>query len=246
MDFLESGHFGRDTIVLLHGMGTGASVWQPQLEALAEDYHVIAPFLPGYGPQLGPFTLGAAREAVATLMSEQAQPAYLCGLSLGALVALELTHVHPKLVCGLVLSAGFVSLSEEVILQRRSSAETVRTFEPTTFAEAILPQLVEGVPEAYWGEALREVAGLTRESLADLIELEFDARAWVHEVDVPTLVLCGELDEINLPLSRALAESLPEAIFELVPGAGHVANLDAPDVFTGKREGFMQRIGKGR
>ena len=241
MDFLEAGNPEQGTLVLLHGMGTGASAWQPQLEALGEHYHILAPSLPGYGSQPGPFTLTAASEAVATLISEWAQPVHLCGLSLGALVALELTHAYPTLVHSLVLSAGFVSLAEEVILQRQTSAEIVRNFDPSTFSEVILPQLVEGVPEAYRAQALAEVGNLTPESLADLIELEFDARAWIGSVDVPTLVLCGDQDEPNLPLSQELAGSLSHATFETVPNAGHVANLDAPDAFTGKLEGFMQR-----
>ena len=243
MDFLEAGNPEQSTLVLLHGMGTGASAWQPQLEALGEHYHVLAPSLPGYGSQPGPFTLTSASEVVAALITERAQPVYLCGLSLGALVALELTHTHPNLIRGLVLSAGFVSLAEEAILQRQSSAKAVRNFDPATFSEVILPQLVEGVPEAYRAQALREVAGLTPESLADLVELEFDARTWIGGIDVPVLILCGDQDELNLPLSQELAGSLPHATFETVPNAGHVANLDAPDAFTGKLEGFMQHLG---
>ncbi len=49
---------------------------------------------------------------------------------------------------------------------------------------------------------------------------------------MPTLVLCGERDRINLKLSRRLAEGLPDARFEVVPGAGHVANLDNPEAFN--------------
>lgn len=242
--FLESGSSEHDTIVLLHGMGTGASAWQPQLEVLSEHYHVLAPFLPGYGSRPGPFTLPAASEVVAALIAERARaPVYLCGLSLGALVALELAHIYPERVRGLILSAGFVSLSKETTLQRQTSAETVRNFDPTTFSEMVLPQLTEGVPEAYRAQALQEVAGLTPERLADLIELEFDARAWIHSVTLPTLVVCGEQDEVNLPLSRELAEKLPHATFETVPDAGHVANLGAPGAFSDKLEGFIQRVG---
>ena len=50
--------------------------------------------------------------------------------------------------------------------------------------------------------------------------------------DVPTLVLCGERDRINRGLSRKLGELVPNARFELVPGAGHVANVDNPDAFN--------------
>jgi pimeloyl-ACP methyl ester carboxylesterase len=47
-----------------------------------------------------------------------------------------------------------------------------------------------------------------------------------------TLVLCGERDKANLPLSRALARDAPNATFALVPDAGHVANLDNTAVFS--------------
>ena len=50
---------------------------------------------------------------------------------------------------------------------------------------------------------------------------------------MPTLVLCGERDRINVRLSRRLAEILPDARFEVVPDAGHVANLDNPKPSTG-------------
>jgi 3-oxoadipate enol-lactonase len=51
-------------------------------------------------------------------------------------------------------------------------------------------------------------------------------------ITAPTVVACGERDSANLPLSRALAERLPNARLELVPGAGHVANLDNPEAFS--------------
>ena len=50
--------------------------------------------------------------------------------------------------------------------------------------------------------------------------------------EMPTLVLCGERDRVNLKLSRRLAEALPDARFEIVPDAGHVANLDNPQAFN--------------
>jgi 3-oxoadipate enol-lactonase len=241
VDYLEAGNPERDPIVLLHGMGTGASAWQPQLDALSESYHVLAPFLPGYGSSPGLFNLSEAREAVASLIEKRVQaPVHLCGLSLGALVALDVAHTHPKLVRSLVLSAGFVFLSKEMIEQRRASAKAIRTFEPSTFADKVLPQLIQDVPESFQMQALQEIGGLTPESLAGLIALEFDARDWIYSISAPALVLCGDKDEINLPLSQELAEQLPRATFETVPSAGHVANLDAPEAFTSKLQRFVQ------
>jgi 3-oxoadipate enol-lactonase len=51
-------------------------------------------------------------------------------------------------------------------------------------------------------------------------------------IRAPTVVVCGERDEANLPLARSLAQALPEATLEVLPGAGHVANLDQPQAFS--------------
>jgi 3-oxoadipate enol-lactonase len=56
---------------------------------------------------------------------------------------------------------------------------------------------------------------------------------------MPVLVLVGENDWANGRLSRKLADQLPNAELEVVPGAGHVANLDAPDAFTEALRRFL-------
>ena len=57
---------------------------------------------------------------------------------------------------------------------------------------------------------------------------------------MPTLVLCGERDRVNVKLSRRLAETLPDARFEIVPDAGHVANLDNPEAFNRLLREFLE------
>ena len=56
-----------------------------------------------------------------------------------------------------------------------------------------------------------------------------DVRARLGEIDVPTLVLDGELDE-ETPLSyaEAIADGIPGARLQIIPGAGHISNLEAP------------------
>jgi pimeloyl-ACP methyl ester carboxylesterase len=67
----------------------------------------------------------------------------------------------------------------------------------------------------------------------------FDVERAARTLVVPTLVLCGSRDRHNLPLSRALADILPNARLELIEGAGHVANLDQPGRFTQALERFL-------
>ena len=67
----------------------------------------------------------------------------------------------------------------------------------------------------------------------------FDVRDEVRTLEMPTLVLCGEQDRVNRGLSRKLAELIPNARFELVPGAGHVANADNPEAFNRLLAAFL-------
>jgi pimeloyl-ACP methyl ester carboxylesterase len=66
-----------------------------------------------------------------------------------------------------------------------------------------------------------------------------DLRAALRDLQIPTLVLCGANDRFNVPLSKALAEQLPDARFEVIPNAGHVANLDNPAAFNAALERFL-------
>lgn len=233
MQRLSAGSSGIDTIVLLHGMGTGASAWEPQIEVFSAKHRVVAPYLPGYGPNPGPFSMAATREQVASLIKEvSSNPVHLCGLSLGALVALELTRENPELVRSLVLSAGFVGLPAEHVAQMKSTADSIRGYDPEAFEQDVLPGLVAGVPESHRSVALREISSLKPADLAEILSYEFDARAWIGEIDVPALVICGANDEPNLPLSRELAAELPDAKLLVIEGAGHVANLDTPNDFS--------------
>lgn len=67
----------------------------------------------------------------------------------------------------------------------------------------------------------------------------FDVRRSAERLQTPTLVLCGERDRLNLELSRSLARLLPNARFETIPSAGHIANLDNPAAFNRALTGFL-------
>jgi pimeloyl-ACP methyl ester carboxylesterase len=67
----------------------------------------------------------------------------------------------------------------------------------------------------------------------------FDARREVRSLRAPLLVLCGARDRVNTRPARALAELAPDALFELVPNAGHIANVDNPTAFTAALRRFL-------
>ena len=137
----------------------------------------------------------------------------LCGLSWGALVALRYALERPERVRSLTVTAGFTSLPLPLRLVQVATSFVVR-FAPRAPHDLARP--------------LREGA-------------RFDVDDHIDALHVPTLVLCGARDRLNLPLSRALARAIPHARFEVVPDAGPVANVDNPDEFNRLLAEFLPR-----
>jgi 3-oxoadipate enol-lactonase len=201
-------------LVLLHGMGTGPEAWQPQVDALGPDCTVLAPPL---RLDRG-FTI--EREAERLLRELPPERLDLCGLSLGALVALRMALDEPERVRRLVLCAGFASLP----LRFRLLQGVVGT------VVALLPP-----------GARRELGGLGRSTIRAVFRAGrcFDVSGGLVRLAMPALVLVGERDRANIGLSTALAAALPHGRLETVASAGHVANVDAPEAFTAALRSFL-------
>ncbi|PJG59767.1 alpha/beta hydrolase [Aeromonas cavernicola] len=95
-------------LVLLHGLGSSSLDWQAQIEYFSEHYRVVALDLRGHGQssQEGPFDVATLAADVVRWLDEQPESAWIVGLSLGAMVALELALQLPHKVQGLVLING--------------------------------------------------------------------------------------------------------------------------------------------
>jgi len=206
------------TLVLLHGLGTGPSAWQPQLDALV-DRDVVAPDLvPTY--RLG---FQAAVDAVTGLVSAGDD---VCGLSLGGLVALHLaTRVDVRRI---VVCAAFDRLPADLRRRTRALAVLARVM-PRGLVHG---QLAAELPEPYRERALDELASLGSAELSRLLWQAAGSVVDAKAIACEAIVACGEHDRPNLALSRDLAARLPNARFEILPKGGHVATLDNPDAFS--------------
>jgi 3-oxoadipate enol-lactonase len=195
-------------LVLLHGLGTGPSGWHPQLEAFP---HAIAPRL---------------ANAAETLDGAVA-PFDLCGLSLGALMALRYAGDHPERVRRLAVCAGIARLPWHFRGLQYGIAGIVRVLPSARVRKG----LVAGLPEENREAALEEIAHVDARTASHTLRTAATFKL-ERLPPMPTLVLCGERDRVNAKLSRRLAATLPRARFEIIPAAGHVANLDNPEAFN--------------
>ena len=96
--------------------------------------------------------------------------------------------------------------------------------------------LFAGDPPADVVGLLGEIAaGVRPDSLRTQLRLmsETDQRDLLPRIAVPTLLLWGELDARSpLSVARQFEEAIPDTELVVIPGAGHVSNLERPEQFN--------------
>ncbi len=204
---------GQRLIVALHGIQGTRSSWEPVAHRLADLGRWVLPDLRGRGSAWrggGPADYGLAQyasDAAAVIERETAgrRPFVLAGWSLGVSVALELLASQPGLKPDCVLL-----LSGSPCLSRLS------------WFEGDGPALLNAVAAREQRLSLRAAADHDAVAWTWQAIRSSDQRALLARIDTPALVLHGEQDE-DCPIEHAhwLAEGLPHAALQTLPGAGH-------------------------
>jgi pimeloyl-ACP methyl ester carboxylesterase len=230
-------------LVLVHGAVADSRLWGPQLAALADEFTVVAWDEPGAGRSSdvpADFALADYANCLAALIGAlDLGRVHVAGLSWGGTVAQELYRHHPELVATLLLVDTYAgwkgSLPEEEV---RVRVEGVRQMlaAPDDLFDPTFPGLFAGDPPAELVPLLQAVAADVRPDsmrTALLVMAEADQRDLLPRIAVPTLLIWGERDARSpLSVARQFEDAVPDAKLVVIPGAGHVSNLEAPELFN--------------
>ncbi|MCI0361991.1 MAG: alpha/beta hydrolase [Planctomycetaceae bacterium] len=234
---------GRGTpLLLVHGFPLDYTMWQGQLDALADQYRVIAPDLRGFGQSgvtAGLATMQLMADDLVQLLDRLAikEPVVLCGLSMGGYVAWQFGLRYRERLAKLILcDTRAVGDTPETAANRIGLAERVLKEGPSFVAETMLPKLFAPATidsKARCVEATRQVIlrtnpkGIAAASRG--MAQRPDVTPWLSRFDMPALVLCGQHDAISTPSEmRGFAEQMPQARFVEIAAAGHMAPLEKP------------------
>lgn len=233
-------------LLLLHGHTLDHRMWEPQMAALTPHFRVIRPDLRGYGRSDCPDSATPFRytdDLEALLDALEISQTHVVGLSLGGNVALDFALHHSQRVQKLVLVdsslSGFppfpgVAESLQAIFDRAREAgiEAARKLwleHPLFESASKQPQVAEQLRffvEEYSGWHWANRYSPSRPIDPKVIE-------HLEEIKTPTTVIVGAQDTPqNLAIADLLASRIPQAHKVVIPEAGHMVNLEAPEAFN--------------
>ena len=191
--------------LFVHGLGQTADSWDKTIEAMGAPGPVLRPELFSLlkGHEYTYQDLYRAFERSCTNCSGQFD---LCGLSLGAVLALHYAAEHPERVRSLALIAPQVKMPKGLL--------------------KLQDVLFRFMPERKFSEI-----GITKDNFRMLTRSmgDLDLTEGLERITCPVLVLCGEKDRANRKAAEQLARTLKRAELRLIPHAGHEVNTEVPE-----------------
>lgn len=239
-------------LVLLHGgFGLDSRSWRPQLSSLSDRFTVVAWDAPGSGRSSDPpdtFRLADYADCLAAFIEALAlDRPHVLGLSFGASLALELYRRHPAIPRTLGLAGAYAgwagSLPPEVVEQRLARVLQESRLPPEQWVPGYLPgMLTTAAPP----DLVDEVRALMCDAhpagnVAMLRSLaEADLRGVLPRIQIPTLLLVGDADARSpVDVVAALHAQIPGSRLVVLPGVGHLSNLEAPEPFDREVLAFL-------
>jgi 3-oxoadipate enol-lactonase len=228
-----------DAVLLIHGLALDSRMWDDQFSVFAATHRVIRFDLPGAGRSVaptGPWSLADATRAV--LDDARVTRAHVVGLSLGGRAATDFALAHPAMVGSLVLIDAVVAgyrFSDEWRDRMKATIDAVAKDGPQSANERWLadPIFAPAMRDAALGQRLRDmVANYSGAYWANpgwITAVKPLAIDRLSEIAAPTLVIVGELDLPDfVSIAGTLARGIPGARKLVIPGVGHMANMEAP------------------
>jgi 3-oxoadipate enol-lactonase len=239
--FRDDGPRGARTIVFSNSLGTDFRIWDDLVARLGGALRLIRYDKRGHG--LSELPAGAASiedygaDLAGLLDKLEVRKALIVGLSMGGLIAQELYRRRPDLVGALALCDAAAKIgtheswSARIAAIERGGLEAIADVVMTRWFAAPFHELRS---DELRGWRLMLTRSDQAGYLAACLALrDADLRPDCAAIAVPTLCLVGDEDgSTPPPIVRELSQSIPNARFEIIKGAGHLPNIEKPDAFA--------------
>ncbi len=246
-----------EPLLLLHGLGMSGEAFQFLSPRLAKRFRLIVPDLRGHGESAhlpGPYTTEALTADLAPMLDALGvESVHILGHSHGGAVAQAFAHAYPERVRSLVLVStyavqrvtwwqrvlGGVTPAVVSLLGTRPMAWIVRWLRPAGGGpnlDARAAALSASMLAANDCRCLGDAVHWSR---------QFDSRAWLDRLQIPTLVVAGDADCVIVPQqAEHLARGIPGARLKMLTRAGHALPLSHPVELAQLVRAWVNRVSR--
>ena len=233
------GSGGGATLLLSHGFGSSQRAWVSNVNALSTGRRCMTWDMRGHGRSDSPsaqeaYSAAACVADMAALLDEVgATKAVLGGLSLGGYLSLSFYNTHPERVTALVLADTGPGFRNDEARQRWNERAIAQ-------ADRLERDGLAALGNDRWLH--RSADGIARAARGMLAQRDGSVIEALPAVSVPTLVVVGADDAPFIGAANYMAAKIPNATLAVIEHAGHVSNVDRPNVFNARVREFLAKL----
>ena len=240
INYATFGDANKPAVIFSNSLGTNYSMWQPQIDALQNDFFVICYDTRGHGastaPQ-GPYSIEQLGQDVIHLLDHlNINKATFCGISMGGLTGQWLAIHQPErfnhvIVCNTAAKIGQEQawLDRAALVREQGLSPIAATAASRWFTDPFIQSHPSGVSHLCNDLSAGSALGYANccEALA-----KADLRGELKQITIPVLIIAGTLDPVTTVTDAEwMLQHIPKA--QLVEiNASHISNVEAPVEFN--------------
>jgi 3-oxoadipate enol-lactonase len=241
----------RETVVFINSLGTDFRIWDGVVAALGDHFNVVLHDKAGHGlssERSGPPSISDYADELEQLLSTLSlSQVFICGISVGGLIAQSIYQKRPNLVQGMILSNTGLKIGTTATWNARISA--IEAGGIASISEAILerwfaPQFRKHKPDDYaiYRNMLERTPHAGYVACCEAIR-DADFTAQAGQIAVPVLCIAGEHDGSTPPaLVKEMAARIPNAEYESFSDAAHLPCIECPELYAMRISKFIRSI----
>lgn len=232
-------------VVLLHGFGETASVWEQQVDRLEKNYRVLVPALPGTSGSeaLDDMSLESMADSIYFLLQHEGiHQCFLIGHSMGGYIALAFAEKYSSLLLGLGLfhSSAYADSAEKIATRRKGIAfmqqhggyEFLKTSVPNLYSSATKTHRAALIEEHL--STVKDMPGSSLIAYYESMIRRPDRTGVLKTIRVPVLFVLGK-EDAAAPLEQGLEQcSLPDLCYiHILDQSGHMGMREETEKSNG-------------
>ncbi|HEU5165871.1 MAG TPA: alpha/beta fold hydrolase [Chitinophagaceae bacterium] len=257
VSYSDHGPDDAPVIIFIHGFPLNRSMWDMQVEALKDNYRVIAYDIRGHGNSeagIDEFFIDLFVNDLLRFMKKlRIEKSILCGLSMGGYIALNAVLRYPDRFDGLILNdTQCIADTPEIKENRCQAIIRIMKNGVEEYADEIINNLF--APESFTNKksaifaVKKMIIGTTKQSLCNALHALAERKETcdhLPEINIPVLIMVGKEDKITpIAAAQLMHERILNSKLEIIQHAGHLSNLENPTAFNTHLVTFLEIVGK--